>query len=616
MADRFSQLQDDFDALLSGESNTFESTPEHERAPDEQQDVSLAMGKKEAPFEPRINSDNLAHLNIPEEEQSTIQENLDAFGSEAFDISFQGDEEGRESPAADTPDQASGEAPDSARSDATPSTSEFAPPVQEPDEADERSASDNLADTPEAEQDAEIESPAPEESVAAFEADVSNDAFETPADFNSVQDELDVFEIDSSTGEASEWEQLTFEHEAVADAHAPGEERSSLAMPPQTSLMPLEAPAQEIVQSRGTGLAIGFGISAILAASVTLWLNMNLSERLAQLESQLGSQTLQSADSDQQSRQVQVLEQHISSLEKQLDDLSNVMANKIKTNPSVVMTSQSHVAAELPPAPPIRSNAKLQESPTAEEEYEAIARPFAEQASEPKSAPTTMATIAEPIDSGASEPVSHEWDEPVADQTIATVADQTGEAIADQSIAAAANQADEAIADQSIAAAANQADEAVADQSIAAASDQTDEPVVDLASGLIASQVIELMAEQVSEQPAVKLEETNTNPLAVPIESPVAPATKEDASETFVEKNNGWVVNLISFSTRKKADKELARIRELGVIAEIVQAEAHGKTWFRIRAPGFASKQEALTQKDIMSLQLGIDDAWVSRSKL
>jgi len=74
-----------------------------------------------------------------------------------------------------------------------------------------------------------------------------------------------------------------------------------------------------------------------------------------------------------------------------------------------------------------------------------------------------------------------------------------------------------------------------------------------------------------------------------------------------------WVLNLISLNNAVAADHELKRLQQLGIHAENVKAEVQGKTWYRIRIPGFASVEEATRQRKILANRLGIHDTWIGK---
>jgi len=74
-----------------------------------------------------------------------------------------------------------------------------------------------------------------------------------------------------------------------------------------------------------------------------------------------------------------------------------------------------------------------------------------------------------------------------------------------------------------------------------------------------------------------------------------------------------WVVNLTSLSHDTAANSEVARLKGLGIRAESIKVMTQGKTWYRIRVPGFSSAEEADRQRKILSKRLGIRDTWIGK---
>ncbi|MDQ6981871.1 MAG: SPOR domain-containing protein [Mariprofundus sp.] len=75
----------------------------------------------------------------------------------------------------------------------------------------------------------------------------------------------------------------------------------------------------------------------------------------------------------------------------------------------------------------------------------------------------------------------------------------------------------------------------------------------------------------------------------------------------------GWVVNLMSLDSLSAAKKALSNFKAKGITAEIGRYSAKGKTRYRIRVAGFASKQEADTQKEYLTRKHHIKAAWVNK---
>lgn len=74
-----------------------------------------------------------------------------------------------------------------------------------------------------------------------------------------------------------------------------------------------------------------------------------------------------------------------------------------------------------------------------------------------------------------------------------------------------------------------------------------------------------------------------------------------------------WVVNLASLADQESAREELARIRGLGLDAEIAAAPADGRTWYRIRVSGFETLASAKRYARSEAAGAGFGEAWVGR---
>ena len=96
---------------------------------------------------------------------------------------------------------------------------------------------------------------------------------------------------------------------------------------------------------------------------------------------------------------------------------------------------------------------------------------------------------------------------------------------------------------------------------------------------------------------------------AIQPSTPLESTTKAPAKP----KAEGYVINLTSVSSAESANQEIARLKQLGVSAEAVRTEARGKTWYRIRVPGFSTLQDAEAQSAVLGEKLGIKDIWVGK---
>ncbi|MFO7593234.1 MAG: SPOR domain-containing protein [Pseudomonadota bacterium] len=75
----------------------------------------------------------------------------------------------------------------------------------------------------------------------------------------------------------------------------------------------------------------------------------------------------------------------------------------------------------------------------------------------------------------------------------------------------------------------------------------------------------------------------------------------------------GWVINLISLSSEKDAQEQMLRLRQAGVRVEMQQAEHNGKSWYRLRVPGFSNYEGARAYIETVEKQTGVQNAWVAK---
>jgi len=74
-----------------------------------------------------------------------------------------------------------------------------------------------------------------------------------------------------------------------------------------------------------------------------------------------------------------------------------------------------------------------------------------------------------------------------------------------------------------------------------------------------------------------------------------------------------WVVNLTSLNSAAIAKRELAHLRKLGVPAEDIVVNIHGKRWHRLRVTGFASAEKARKERKALADRLAIKGTWIGR---
>jgi hypothetical protein len=75
----------------------------------------------------------------------------------------------------------------------------------------------------------------------------------------------------------------------------------------------------------------------------------------------------------------------------------------------------------------------------------------------------------------------------------------------------------------------------------------------------------------------------------------------------------GWVINLISLSSEKDAREQMLRLRKAGVRVEMQHAQHDGKSWYRLRVPGFTNYEGARAYIETVEKQAGVENAWVAK---
>jgi len=99
--------------------------------------------------------------------------------------------------------------------------------------------------------------------------------------------------------------------------------------------------------------------------------------------------------------------------------------------------------------------------------------------------------------------------------------------------------------------------------------------------------------------------------LPAPLESLPPGSTRETTATT--SKQVGWVVNLVSVYSESAANKELERLQNKGINAEVAESTVNGRQLYRIRVAGFSSRKEAIEQKNLLTGKYGIKDAWIHK---
>lgn len=119
-------------------------------------------------------------------------------------------------------------------------------------------------------------------------------------------------------------------------------------------------------------------------------------------------------------------------------------------------------------------------------------------------------------------------------------------------------------------------------------------------------------AEQIAQPPAP----LSTLPVDRPEAAPPAPApaaAPQPAAEPAPVRTGDWVINIASYINEKTAQRKLAEMQKRGVDVELVSAEVNGRTVYRARVFGFATRQAAMAQAGVIREKLGLKETWIAK---
>ena len=122
----------------------------------------------------------------------------------------------------------------------------------------------------------------------------------------------------------------------------------------------------------------------------------------------------------------------------------------------------------------------------------------------------------------------------------------------------------------------------------------TTKPKIKKTVGTVAAQAPATQKPTTAQQKGATAQSTNSTPT-----SPY-----EAAANT-----KGWVVNIVSMESQKAAENEVVRLRKNDIHAEFVRIPISGKVWYRIRVSGFKTEQEAISYEKFLKEYHGIN-AW------
>lgn len=111
-------------------------------------------------------------------------------------------------------------------------------------------------------------------------------------------------------------------------------------------------------------------------------------------------------------------------------------------------------------------------------------------------------------------------------------------------------------------------------------------------------------------KPVAKKSEEDMTELPGPIES--ASEVELPASTDRSGRESSWGINIVSLESETAAQQEVARLKEKGIQAEILETSANGRSWYRVRVAGFSSKDEAQEMQSTLAKEHGITGTWVN----
>jgi len=97
------------------------------------------------------------------------------------------------------------------------------------------------------------------------------------------------------------------------------------------------------------------------------------------------------------------------------------------------------------------------------------------------------------------------------------------------------------------------------------------------------------------------------------VETRPEPAAPVAAGPAAVTAQGNWAINIASYTNARIARRELAKMQRQGVDVELVTAEVNGKTIYRARVFGFASRRAATAASTGIQSKLGLEEIWITK---
>jgi len=316
---------------------------------------------------------------------------------------------------------------------------------------------------------------------------------------------------------------------------------------------------QQTRENDSSLLAIGIGLTGILVAAAAIWLNMGLSDQLAQLEAQ---QQPQNDDA------VSQLEQEKQELAKDVEKLTALQNQQAETQLSGLESMQQQLDALTA----VVATRVAKQWQTSNQALPATEKPVttADEA-------TTAAAISSP---DMAEDTRKPDDSPdvTLEQLVvsASVGNIRSTASSSGVILSKAKRG-----------------------TIVSKVSQTDDWIqIRLENGTFA-----WGHQSIFKSPA------STSGTASP--EPTESAAKIPA-QSASGSNKGWAVNLMSLGSEAAAEKQVAHFQGMGIKAEYALIPVKGKAWYRVRIAGFANEKDAIAYKELLSNKHSIS-AWHNR---
>jgi len=121
-----------------------------------------------------------------------------------------------------------------------------------------------------------------------------------------------------------------------------------------------------------------------------------------------------------------------------------------------------------------------------------------------------------------------------------------------------------------------------------------------------------VVSEAVTPEP-VSPESVSPEPAAPVTVATTAPATGNNSAGSRGNKDTlVWAVNLTSLSTQSSAQEVIDQLKAEGIEADQIPVHARGHTYYRVRIPDLASRQEADKAKAALMEHPDYKDSWVN----